>query len=618
MSQSPSTNTTSVAPNKKIRCLVVQLARLGDTLQSLMALRAAKQLYPQLEIHFVARDKFAAAAKRVPWINEVITLPSEAILGPILRGEKRDTQGLSEVAQWISPMIQEPWDLVVNWSYSEASSFLTGLVPAKIKLGFSRRKDTSFASSDGWSHYIQAIVQGRLEQNIHLTDILTTQLLTALQIHFGEPANTGDAPVTSKSFFSLEIDESKARSSAWAQRDTSRKWIAFQLGTGRADKTWDPENWASLANEIFTEHPEYNVVLLGGKDDESRAQTFLSSLASKNKATNRVISLVGETSFDLWASVVSRCSWVFAGDTAAIHLASVLGTRVINISIGPVRWSETGPYGNGHYVISSNLPCTGCEDKDTVHSCKDTVTAQGVFATWTYAASEWVHRRKISIEEHFAEHGTAEHLDSLSIYRSKIRNTDDGGGVVYESVIKRPLRVQDWSAMVMGHIARAWYCGWVPGVGHELARGQISPALVQNLRQLDETSVVLSKVYDEAISIAKRLHTKSANLKSEKIMRIKDREELREYGKKLIELDRLAERLGNTHKPLRAFSQMSKVLMHNLKSAHLSELGRESAESYKHLHEGVNIFREWVKHTLQLAKPMAVISAPAEIKETSP
>lgn len=41
------TISSSTIDNKQpIRCLVIQLARLGDTLQSLMALRAAKQLYP--------------------------------------------------------------------------------------------------------------------------------------------------------------------------------------------------------------------------------------------------------------------------------------------------------------------------------------------------------------------------------------------------------------------------------------------------------------------------------------------------------------------------------------------------------------------------------------------
>ncbi|MGZ6333355.1 MAG: glycosyltransferase family 9 protein, partial [Bdellovibrionota bacterium] len=77
-----------------IRCLVIQLARLGDTIQSLMALRAAQQLYPEMEIHFVAREKFAHAAKRVPWIKNVITLPTESLLTPVLNGEKTETQAL--------------------------------------------------------------------------------------------------------------------------------------------------------------------------------------------------------------------------------------------------------------------------------------------------------------------------------------------------------------------------------------------------------------------------------------------------------------------------------------------------------------------------------------------
>ena len=178
-----------------VRCLVIQLARLGDTLQSLMALKAAKQLYPQLEIHFLARERFASAARRVPWIEEVITLPTDDLLGPVVRGEAAERQALLGLAQWLSPLIEEPWDLLMNWSYSDASSYLTAMIPATVKLGYTRAKDQAFSCSDGWSHYMQAIVQGRVDQNIHLTDILTTQLLTALQIHVGDPVDAGDQPV---------------------------------------------------------------------------------------------------------------------------------------------------------------------------------------------------------------------------------------------------------------------------------------------------------------------------------------------------------------------------------------------------------------------------------------
>ena len=599
-------------PTQRIRCLVIQLARLGDTLQSLMALRAAKQLYPELEIHLVVRERFSGAAKRVPWIDRVITLPTEALLGPVLNGEKFEKQGIGDVARWITPLIEEPWDFVVNWSYSEASSYLTGLMPSRVKLGFTRRKDISFYCTDGWSHYIQAIVQGGVHQNIHLTDILTTQLLTSLQIHVGEPVNAGNATVSCKGFFNLELTDKELN---WGIHDPSRKWIAIQLGAGQNAKTWSPENWAKMASYVLDRHLEHNIVLLGGKEDEKRAARFL-SLVSQPK---RVVSLVGDTSFSLWASVVGRCQWVFAGDTAAIHLASVLGTRVFNISVGPVRWSETGPYGNGHYVISSNVPCKACDERNPrgEHSCRNDIKPEAAYGAWSYANGEWAHRRQLSVVTHFARLGWDSLLDTIRIHRSKIRNTSDGGGVVYEPSIPRPLPLRDWRAMVMGHTARAWYCGWVPKLGQDIPKNTISPQLVQSLRQLDESAAVMLKICEQAMQYSILLNRRSSAMRSDKIMEIEDREQLRDLGMKLMDLDQLVERLAAADESLQPFAQMAKVLMHNLKGTHLSDLGRESADAYRQLSEGIKILREWISYTLNLAKPVAVKQNPALTEDIS-
>lgn len=573
--------------SKPIRCLVIQMTRLGDTLQSLMALRAATQLYPNLEVHFLVRESFSAAAKRVPWLKEVITLPTDALLSPVLEGKKTELQALSDVARWIGPMVREPWDLIVNWSYSESSSFLTGLLPARVKLGYSRRKDQSFSTVDGWSHYIQAVVQGGVDQNIHLTDIYTTQLLTALQIHAGDPANDGNTPVTSKSFFTLHPDLGL---NDWRGQQAGRKWIGIQLGAGSDAKTWAPQSWAQMAALILRRHPDHCIVLLGGSRDRERASKFFEELAKAGPASLResVLSLVGATDFDLWTTVLSQCQWLLSGDTAAVHLASVLGTRVLNVSVGPVRYMETGPYGNGHYVIAGE------------------VSPESAYSTWAYASSEWAHRRQMSLEHHFSQLGYSDLLPKIKVFRSKIRGTQDGGGVTYESMIKRPHCIEDWTALVMGHVARAWYCGWVPPLGHELSREAIGPSLIQALRELEESSGVFSQICDEAKKTAVAFHQKSACLKSEKVMHIKDREEIQQMGKKLAELDGLIERLGNAHRPLLGFSQMAKVLMHNLNGSQLSELGQESAEGYRQLQEGIQIVREWITHSLSLAKPMAI------------
>jgi hypothetical protein len=371
---------------------------------------------------------------------------------------------------------------------------------------------------------------------------------------------------------------------------------------------------------ILKKHPECSIVLLGGKEDSERAKQFMAELDLRGREQRLVLSLVGETDFDLWASVVGRCSWIFAGDTAVTHLASVLGTRVFNLSIGPVRWSETGPYGNGHYVIASNPSCAGCSERSRdagKHSCRTDLVPEAVYGAWSYASSEWAHRRQITIDSHFAQMGQEQLLAGVRIFRTRIRGSNDGGGVVYEPMIARPLGLEPWLAMVNGHIARAWYCGWTPPIGQEISREILSPALLTQLRELTESSTVLAKICEQAGRTAKDLRERSGRLRSDKVMGIREREELRDLGKKLMDLDALVDRMGKAHAPLVGFSNMSKVLMHNLKGTQLSDLGQESAACYRQLQEGLQILGEWLKYTMSLARPMAVVPK-QPIKELSP
>lgn len=575
--QKPSTNTAG--PAQPIRCVVIQLARLGDTIQSLMALRAAKQLYPQLEIHLVVREKFSSAAKRVPWIDSVTTLPTEEVL----------EGGLPAAARWIAPLVQQPYDLVVNWSFSEPSSWLTSLIPARVKLGYSRRRDTSFQALDGWSHYVQGVVQSQIHQNIHLTDILTTQLLTALQIHFGEPVEDGNSPVTSKSFF--QIENSRGTPS-W--RDHSRKWIAIQLGAANDAKAWSAENWAQLAALILKRHPGYGFALLGGEEDLPRARAFLTATQALGLEQSSFLSLVGQSEFDLWATVIGDCQWLLSGDTAAIHLASVLGTRVLNVSVGPVRWAETGPYGNGHYVVAP--PASG----------DDRVLPESAYAAWAYATAEWSHQRKISLLDFAKKIGMVEAASQARIFRSRIRSTTDGGGVFYEPQTDATLRLTDWSAMVMGHLARAWYCGWVPKIGQELSRAQIGPTLIKELRELEESAKVLSKIYGESLLTSMKLEKKTEKLRARKLVELADKQELQDLSTRLSDLDALVERLAKAQPALAAFSQMGRVCMHNLAGGDIFSLGKESTDTYRQLQEGVTLLTDWIKHSLGLVRPVAV------------
>jgi hypothetical protein len=222
------------------------------------------------------------------------------------------------------------------------------------------------------------------------------------------------------------------------------------------------------------------------------------------------------------------------------------------------------------------------------------------------------------MEEHFNQLGWAESLYPVRVYRSKIRSSTDGGGVYYEAVMRYPLGINDWTAAVMGHVARSWYCGWVPPIGQELTRETLGPTLIKNLRALQEATETLHKICEKASRIALTLNQKSTALKSQKLMGVQDREEIQDIGKSLADLEDLIDRLAKTHSPLRAFSQMSKVQLHHLKSDDLAEMGKETAQGYRHLNEGVQIFRDWIKYTLTLIKPVAIQSATITTLESHP
>ncbi len=578
----------SAARSGKVRLLVLLLGRLGDTFQSLMALRAAHQLYPELEIHVVARSGSGDALRRVPWIVGVSELDAVSILEPFtLNSEPHlsESRAIQKAARWLSPLVDQRWDFVLDWTFSEASSYLSSLIPSSTRLGYARTEQLQGICMDDWSCYLQGVVQNGIAQNIHLTDILTTQLLTALQIKVGEPRDPGQESVTSKQFFAL-----KNPPQGWLDEGpVHQKTIAIHLGHSSADGLWDTAAWACLCREILVRHPDYRIVVLGDDRDRARSQTFFEKLADLGAGQSRILSLVGRTGFDLWAKALARSSWLISPESPALHLASILGTRVLYLAQSSERFHEVGPYGNGHYVLRSK---------------NDSLSPEDVYAVWSYASSEWFHSRRESLEEHLKQGD--ELRSDFQVYRSAIRGLKEGGGVYYRPMIDQTLSIEDWSGLVLGQVARAWFCGWTSPTGSEMTREMLSPELIHGLRGISESFEAVSKIIDQAIECSVRLEKKSERLKSAHLIDVRLREDLHVSGAELQELDQLLERLASVHRPVFALHKMREVLMHNIEAETLPEVAREGRLIYERLKSASQIYRNWIEFTLALARPRVV------------
>ena len=562
---------TQSTPRRQLSVLIVQMGEIEEIFRSLMALKAIKHLYPEVQIHFITRKEVSAPLKRVDWLTSVVETPSFK--------SKDAGDPIQKVALWIDQVIHQHYDIMVNWTMSarhaRMAAVATSLIPAMVKLGDYVREDLTLGSYDAWSMYRQAWVGREVEQDIHHTDIITTQLLTALQIHAGDPTpDAGVSAVTSRYFFKANPTSAPM---LWVGRVKNSKWIAIHaqsLGSRGAE----------LTEMILRRHPDAGIVLIGEEECDWEVEV-----------NPRVINLTKTLHLDSLIQVLSQCTWIVSGPSPVADLASLMNIRCLYIprplkNAHSLKWTETAPYGNGHVVVTS------------IEEWKPELA----YAAWSHYQSEWFHHGSIDVRDHFESLGVGSGWNEVQVYKSRIRPPAEGGGVCFERSTKEPNTFENWMFRVRGQMARAWFCGWLPSVETEVARIKLNPSLIKRIREVKDSAQVLSKIVLEGQGYARALMLGSESIKSNHLMSIEDRALVEEQSKKLMEVEALISRVVNVEPELTCMLQWYQQLMHNLMGSSIHEMARETIHVFDLVTEGLELVEMYAQKTIELARPKAV------------
>jgi len=561
--------------NRFIEILVIQLGSRSELIQSLIAIQLIKKFYPELAVSILIQGKYIKIVQRISWIHKVIALP-EKILKKLCFSDS-----LKILEQWILPYLKNIWDFLINWTYSESSSYLATLLPARVKIGYTRKKDFSFLINDEWSYYIKNVIQKNIQQNIHLIDIFFTQLLRALQIHVGAPMD--HLPPTENSFhFFFNHKELEILN----HLPPSKKWISLQINLENAPSVLKLEDWAKLTHYLLENHPDYSIVLLGHFKDPLISQNYMKTLQSLTPLSHQVINLLGKNNFDLWAFFIYCSQWLISNDPTALHLASLLNTQVL--SFLPMKFKAV-PYGDGHYIIETK---------------KTSISPEIIYGTWAYVEAKKAYTWKVSLKAYFSQLGWEKQLDSYRIYYSKMRPVAQGGGLTYQPLLVQPLSFTSWSSRVISDLAKAWYTGYTP-LKNELLAGEVHPELIQNLQSLEKCLLQLHQICQQAIDIATKLDQKSTQILSFHIMKIEDQYEIDIWIRHLKKLEKKIHQLFEHFPTLNVFYQLLKIKM-EFHSEHRPEFGKEVLKAYQHMRHGIQVYQTWIQNTVQLTQPCFV------------
>lgn len=135
---------------------------------------------------------------------------------------------------------------------------------------------------------------------------------------------------------------------------TEKKLVAINISANAArhGRRWPVEYYKELINLIL-ERYDCNIIVPGGKEDIEDTSVFLNM-------HNNVHVISGMFNISESAAISSLCDVFISGDTGPLHIASAFKKPVCIGIYGSMPVSRTGPWGENHFALSSDMSCIPC------------------------------------------------------------------------------------------------------------------------------------------------------------------------------------------------------------------------------------------------------------------
>jgi heptosyltransferase I len=330
--------------------LIVKLSAIGDVIHTLPSLTALRKLYPDAHITWVVEEAAAGLIRNHPNLDSVLISRRKSWIKSFRKGEI--CLALREMRAFLQELRQRPYDLVIDFHGLLKSALIVLLSGGKKKLGYASLQELSGL------FYNEKIPE---DMNKHAVDR-----------YLDFPRYLGAKVVQPE--FILPSDNSARvliQSILKEHHLENKKFIAVNPVAYWETKLWDNEKFAWLVDAIKAEL-DIEVVFTGS--EKGSIEKIISLMSAK------AVNLGGDTTLPELAYLYQKAMMVITTDSGPMHLAAAVGTPVIAL-FGPTDPQRTGPYGQDHTIIRTDLPCSPCFlKKCPTKKCMRDILPECVFA----------------------------------------------------------------------------------------------------------------------------------------------------------------------------------------------------------------------------------------------
>ncbi len=349
--------------------LVIQLARMGDVLQTTPLLVNLKRTWPDCKISILVDSLTHDLALQCGAVDEVIAVDMRLLASAAQEGTRAPLfyQRMKEQFDRLNAL---NFDCIYNLNLSEFAVLLSTVPRSAQVAGY-------FMGSRPRQMGMQTVF-AFLNATIRHPPLAPFNLVDYFCMLQGAPANEQglqfNVAQTDKVWSHNMLDQQKITDSDII--------VAFQTATRHEQRQWPIESFARLAS-IILKHPRIHVVLLGTAEERLQASLVIKKIAyAGSPFSERIHDCTGKTSIGQLAGILSCADLLISGDTGTMHLATAVGCRVLALFLGPAYAYYTGPYGPGHWIIQAKMPCVPCiedhptcRERDCMHAIKPEIAA---------------------------------------------------------------------------------------------------------------------------------------------------------------------------------------------------------------------------------------------------
>ncbi len=309
------------------KILVMQLARLGDLVQTWPLLRRLRHLAPEARVELLCDSRWRELAPEGPPVAEVLGLDLQGLASS---GERDVKETYAALQRNIRELQERRYDRVLVLNFSRVALLLAHVlrVPA---WGYRPGRGGREFGRNPWLAYVFALVHARGFNRLHVSDVFRHLAPGPL----AEPPPPAPRPIRPEPV------------------------VVLQPGTRHPRRTWPLESFARLA-ELLLDGPAARLWITGTGAESGLGEQIVRGLPVSLR--ERAENLQGRTGLRELAWCLTEADLVISGDTGTLHLAAALGTQVLGLYLGPASCFETGPCGSGHLTLQTEPECHPCPE----------------------------------------------------------------------------------------------------------------------------------------------------------------------------------------------------------------------------------------------------------------